>query len=85
MDLLLWVVFGGVVGWVASMIVGTDVKQGTFANILVGVVGAVLGGFIMNTFSQPGVTGFNFYSFFVSILGAVVLVWIYRAITHRSA
>ena len=83
MDLLLWVVFGGIVGWIASMIMGTDAQQGLLGNIIVGVVGAVLGGFIMNAFGQPGATGFNFYSFFVSILGSVVLLWIYRAFTHR--
>lgn len=83
MDILLWIVFGAIVGWIASMIVGTDAQQGTLGNIIVGIVGAVLGGFIMNAFGQSGVTGFNFYSFFVSILGSIVLLWIYRAFTHR--
>lgn len=83
MDLLLWIVFGAIVGWIASMIVGTDAQQGMLGNIIVGIVGAVLGGFIMNAFGQTGVTGFNFYSFFVSILGSVILLWIYRAFTHR--
>jgi uncharacterized membrane protein YeaQ/YmgE (transglycosylase-associated protein family) len=83
MDLLLWVVFGGIVGWIASMIMGTDAQQGMLGNIIVGIVGAVLGGFIMNAFGQPGASGFNFYSFFVALLGSVVLLWIYRAFTHR--
>lgn len=83
MDILLWIVFGGLVGWIASMIMGTDAQQGILGNIVVGIVGAFLGGLIMNSFGQAGTTGFNFYSFFVSILGAVVLLWIYRAITHR--
>lgn len=85
MDILIWIIFGGIAGWIASMIMGTDAQQGLLGNILVGIVGAVIGGFIMNTFGQSGVTGFNFYSFFVSILGAVVLLWIYRAFTHRGA
>ena len=84
MDILLWVVFGGIAGWIASMIMGTDAQQGMLGNIVVGIVGAFLGGFIMNAFGQSGVNGFNFYSFFVSILGAVVLLWIYRAFTHRN-
>lgn len=83
MDILLWIIFGGIVGWIASMIVGTDAQQGMLGNIIVGIVGAVLGGFIMNAFGQPGASGFNIYSFFVSIFGAVVLLWIYRAFTHR--
>jgi uncharacterized membrane protein YeaQ/YmgE (transglycosylase-associated protein family) len=83
MDLLLMIVFGGIVGWLASMIMGTDAQQGLLGNIIVGIVGAVLGGFIMNAFGQPGATGINFYSFAVSILGAIVLLWIYKAFTHR--
>ncbi len=81
MEFILWVVFGGIAGWIASMIVGTG--EGTLGNIIVGIVGAVMGGFIMNAFGQSGVTGFNFYSFFVAILGSVVLLWIYRAVAHR--
>ncbi len=81
MGLLLMIVFGGIVGWIASMIVGTG--EGMLGNIIVGVVGAVLGGFIMNAFGQIGVTGFNLYSFLVAILGSVILLWIYRALAHR--
>ena len=83
MDLVLWLVFGAIVGWLASMIMGTDAQQGWLGNIIVGIVGAVLGGLIMNAFGQSGTTGFNFYSFGVSLLGAVVLLWIYRGFTHR--
>ena len=83
MDLLLMIVFGGIVGWLASMIMGTDAQQGLLGNIIVGIVGAVLGGLIMNAFGQAGATGFNFYSFIVSLFGAVVLLWIYRAFTNR--
>jgi uncharacterized membrane protein YeaQ/YmgE (transglycosylase-associated protein family) len=82
MDILLWIIFGGLAGLIASMIVGTN--EGMLGNIIVGIVGAVLGGFIMNAFGQAGVTGFNWYSFSVAILGAIVLLWIYRAFTRRS-
>jgi uncharacterized membrane protein YeaQ/YmgE (transglycosylase-associated protein family) len=83
MDLLLYVVFGGIVGWIASMVMGTDAQQGVLGNIIVGIVGAFLGGFIMNAFGQTGVSGFNLYSFIVALLGSVVLLWLYRAFTHR--
>ncbi len=83
MDFLLWIVFGGIVGWIASMMMGTDAQQGVLGNIIVGIVGAFLGGFIMNAFGQTGVGGFNLYSFIVALLGSVVLLWIYRAFTHR--
>lgn len=81
MEVLLWIVFGAIVGWLASMIAGTN--EGMVGNIIVGIVGAFLGGFIMNAFGQSGVTGFNFYSFFVAVLGSVVLLWIYRAFANR--
>lgn len=84
MDILLWIIFGGIAGWIASMIIGTDAQQGMIGNIIVGIVGAVLGGFVMNMFGHSGMTGFNFYSFFVSILGSVVLLWVYQAFTHRK-
>ncbi len=84
MSILLWIIFGALVGWIASIIMGRNEKQGAIGNIIVGVIGAFLGGFIMNFFEQPGVTGFNFYSTFVAILGAVVLLWIYQMFTHRA-
>lgn len=86
MEILLWIVFGGVAGWIASMIMGTNAQQGMLGNIIVGIIGAFLGGFIMNLFGAPGVTGgFSFYSFFVAILGAVILLWLYRMFTHKRA
>jgi uncharacterized membrane protein YeaQ/YmgE (transglycosylase-associated protein family) len=80
MEILLWIVFGGLVGWVASMIMGTDAQQGIVLNVVVGVIGAVLGGWIMNLLGYGGVGGFNLYSFLVALLGAVVLIWIVKAI-----
>ena len=82
MGIILWIVFGALAGWLASMVAGTN--EGVLGNIIVGILGAVIGGFIMNTFGAAGVTGFNLYSLFVAILGSIVLLWIYRAVTHRS-
>lgn len=84
MNILVWVIFGALAGWLASIIMGTDRHQGALGNIVVGVIGAFLGGIVMNAFGQPGVTGFNFYSTFVAILGAVITLWIYRMFSHRS-
>ena len=80
MGILLWIVFGGLAGWVASIIMKTDRNQGTLLDILLGVVGAVVGGYLMNMVGQSGVTGFNLYSFFVAIIGAVVLIALGRLI-----
>lgn len=75
MGIILWIIFGALVGWVASIIMKTDAQQGALLNIIVGIVGAVLGGFIMNLINKSGVSGFNLYSFLVALLGAVVLIW----------
>ncbi len=71
-----WVVLGGLAGWVASMIAGTNARMGLLANIIVGIIGSVVGGFIFNFFGGVGMTGFNFYSFGVALLGSVVVLFI---------
>lgn len=83
MNFLVWIVFGALAGWIASMIMGTDARQGALGNIVVGIIGAFLGGFIMNALGQPGVSGFNLYSAVVAILGAVVLLWLYKMFVGR--
>lgn len=83
MGFLAWIILGALAGWIASMIMKTDAEQGAIANIIVGIIGAVLGGFIMQLFGASGVSGFNLYSFLVAIGGAVVLLAIYRAVTGR--
>lgn len=80
MGIILWIIFGALVGWVASLIMKTDAQQGAGLNIIVGIVGAVIGGWLMSTFGQTGVTGFNLYSFLVALLGAVVLIVIVKAL-----
>ena len=80
MGILLWIVFGGIVGWVASLIMKTDGQQGIVLNVIVGVVGAALGGWLMNYMGESAVTGFNLYSFLVALLGAVVLITIVNAL-----
>ena len=77
MNIILWIVFGAIAGWIASMIMGKDAQMGALANIIVGIVGAVIGGFLMtNVFGAPGVTGFNLMSMIVAIIGAVVLLFL---------
>jgi len=78
MGILLWIIFGAIVGWVASMIMGTS--EGLVLDIVLGIVGAVLGGWLMSFFGQSGVTGFNLYSFLVAIFGAIVLIAVVKAL-----
>ena len=75
MGIILWRIFGALVGWIASLVMGTDAKQGAIGNIVLGVLGAFLGGLLMNMFGYSGISGFNLYSTLVAILGAVIIVW----------
>ncbi len=84
MGIILWIIFGALVGWIASLIMKTDAEQGAFLNIIVGIVGAVLGGWIMSFFGQTGVSGFNVYSFVVALVGAVVLVALVKAVRRTA-
>jgi uncharacterized membrane protein YeaQ/YmgE (transglycosylase-associated protein family) len=82
MSILLWIVFGALVGWIASLIMGTG--QGVLTDIIVGIVGAVLGGWIMSMFNGTGITGFNLYSFIVALIGSIVLIGIVRMFKHST-
>ena len=77
MVIIIWIIFGGLVGWVASAIMGSN--EGIILNIIVGIVGAILGGWLMSLIGKSGVSGFNWYSFLVALLGAVILVAIVKA------
>jgi len=83
LDIVLWILFGALAGWVASMIMKTDAQMGAVANIVVGIVGAFIGGFLVRTLFGANVEGFNFMSLLVAILGAVILLAIVKAVTGR--
>ena len=81
MGLLAWIIFGALAGWVASLITGR--RQGCCLNIIVGVVGAFVGGIIVQLATGRGVSmGFNLPSFAVAVLGAVVLLAIASFVTR---
>lgn len=82
--LIFWVVFGGIVGLVSSKLMGADARVNGMLNIVLGVIGAVVGGFLMSLMGGTGVTGFNLYSFVVAIIGAAAAIWLYRLFV-RSA
>lgn len=84
LEIVVWILFGALAGWIASMIMGRDAQMGAMANIIVGIIGAFIGGFLMNMFGSPGVSGFNIYSLLVAIVGAVVLLFLF-GLVRRAA
>ncbi|HTT38699.1 MAG TPA: GlsB/YeaQ/YmgE family stress response membrane protein [Burkholderiales bacterium] len=83
MSLLAWIVLGLVAGFIASKIVNKS-GEGFILDIVLGVVGAVVGGWLFTSFGMPGVTGFNLYSVLVAVVGAALLLVVYHAF-NRSA
>jgi uncharacterized membrane protein YeaQ/YmgE (transglycosylase-associated protein family) len=76
MNYLVWIIFGAIAGWIASIVMRKNKQMGAIANIIAGIVGAFIGGFIMQLFGAQGVTGFNLPSLIVAIVGAVVLLFV---------
>lgn len=83
-DFILWIVLGAVAGWIASILMGTNGQQGLLMNIIVGVIGAALGGWIVGFFGWGPADGFNFWSLIVAVLGAIVLLAIVRLFTRNA-
>jgi uncharacterized membrane protein YeaQ/YmgE (transglycosylase-associated protein family) len=82
MSVLGWIVLGLIAGFIGSKIVNHS-GQGFLLDIVLGIVGAVVGGFLFTALGATGVTGFNLYSMFVAVVGAVVVLWGYHAIAGR--
>jgi uncharacterized membrane protein YeaQ/YmgE (transglycosylase-associated protein family) len=80
MGIIAFLVLGGIAGWIASLIMGTDASQGVVMNIVVGVIGALIGGLLFNAFGNAGVTGFNLYSLIVATLGAIIGLYVVRLV-----
>ena len=76
MNILLWILLGALAGWLASVFMKSN--NGMLGDIVLGVVGAFVGGYVINFFKKTGVTGFNIYSILVATLGAVVIIFIGR-------
>ncbi len=82
MSILGWAIFGLITGFVASRVVNRQ-GEGCFINIALGLVGALVGGFIFSQIGGSSITGFNLYSMFVAIIGAIVVLFLYHMITGR--
>ena len=82
MGILSWIVLGASAGWIASLIVNRA-GEGVIVDILLGIAGGLIGGWVFNAMGSTGVTGFNFWSLFVAIIGAVILLVLYHALIRR--
>jgi uncharacterized membrane protein YeaQ/YmgE (transglycosylase-associated protein family) len=83
MSFIAWIVLGLLAGFIASKIVN-KAGEGMIMDIVLGVVGAFLGGWLFNTFGMPGVTGLNLYSLLVAVAGAAIFLIVYHALIGRS-
>jgi uncharacterized membrane protein YeaQ/YmgE (transglycosylase-associated protein family) len=82
MSILGWIVLGLIAGFIGSKIVNKQ-GEGFILDIVLGIVGAVVGGFLFTKFGAVGVTGFNLYSMFVAVVGAIVVLVLYHALFGR--
>ena len=83
MGIIIWIIFGAIVGFIASNIMGKG--DGLLWDIILGIVGAIIGGFIRNLFGYAGITGFNLYSTVVAVIGAIIVIYIGRALRQKPS
>ena len=83
MHIIAWLVLGLIAGFIASKIVNRQGNQGLLMSLVIGVVGAEVGGWLFRLFGMSGVTGLNLYSLIVAVLGATVLLFIYHQLIRR--
>ncbi len=85
MGVISWIIMGALAGWIASMFAGTNAKQGAVGNVVVGILGAFVGGWLMNLLGQDGANlgTFNLYSFLVATGGAILLLVVFGSLTRK--
>jgi uncharacterized membrane protein YeaQ/YmgE (transglycosylase-associated protein family) len=81
--IIMWVVIGALAGWIGSKVMGTDAQQGGLANIIIGVIGAVIGGFVTRAVLGDSASNNGFIvSLLIAVLGSVILIGLYKALTR---
>ena len=81
MSIIAWVVIGGLAGWIASAILRE--REGCLMYVILGIVGAFIGGFVFSALGKAPMTGFNLYSLFVAVVGSLILIAIVRAVRGK--
>ena len=84
MSIVSWIILGLIAGFIGSKIVNRQ-GQGFWLDIALGIIGALVGGFLFNFFGATGITGLNIWSIIVAIVGSVVVLWVYNALMARRA
>lgn len=85
LNILAWIIVGGIAGWLASIVMGVNSRQGCLTDIIVGIIGGFIGGFILDQLGVGGeVTGLNIGSVLVAFIGAVILLFLLRLIQRRT-
>lgn len=84
MSIIAWLILGLIAGFIASRIVN-KAGEGLILDIVLGIIGAIVGGFVFSLFGASGVTGLNLYSLLVAVIGAIVVLVVYHAIIRRTA
>ncbi|AGT06642.1 putative membrane protein [Corynebacterium glutamicum MB001] len=79
-----WIIIGGLAGWIASKIKGTDAQQGILLNIVVGIIGGLLGGWLLGIFGVDVAGGGLIFSFITCLIGAVILLTIVQFFTRKK-
>lgn len=84
MGIIAWIIIGGIAGWIASKVMNTDEQQGIIANIIVGVIGAFIGGWLWSMLGGDGNLGFNLASLLIAIGGSIVLLFFYKLVRTKA-
>jgi uncharacterized membrane protein YeaQ/YmgE (transglycosylase-associated protein family) len=84
MSIISWILLGLIAGFIGSKIVNKR-GEGVLLDIALGIVGAIVGGFLFSLFGATGITGFNVWSLIVAVIGSIVVLWVYHAVMARRS
>jgi uncharacterized membrane protein YeaQ/YmgE (transglycosylase-associated protein family) len=84
LSIITWIILGGLAGWIATMLTGTNAEVNGWMNVVVGIIGAFIGGLALQLLGVDVTTGFSLGGLLTAILGAVILLWVVRALRHDT-